>query len=243
MANGRTPSSNREPNGDPLRKLTRRNADAMRASKSGRGEACSPSTVTSSFLLCAMSGLTRVGIAPYGHCPNPVRELLMSDKKPDISDRSRQRKSALSKWEDEGGAGPHPSRRVLISNKGKPRDPQLAMAELVQLRIRVIALENLVIGLLAEASDRQLALAREMAIYISPRPNFTGSSVDDSCGSPDDPFCRTSRSFPEHAVGRELSQYVDFAGACGRRRDTCNQMKQSGRDSPVGNFETGHRAQ
>ena len=47
------------------------------------------------------------------------------------------------------------------------------MAELVQLRIRVIALENLVIGLLAEASDRQLDLAREMAVYISPRPNFT----------------------------------------------------------------------
>ena len=38
-------------------------------------------------------------------------------------------------------------------------------AELVQLRIRVIALENLVIALLAEASDRQLDLAREMAAY------------------------------------------------------------------------------
>jgi hypothetical protein len=49
----------------------------------------------------------------------------------------------------------------------------LTNAELVQLRIRVIALENLVITLLAEASDRQLALAREMAAYISPRPGFT----------------------------------------------------------------------
>jgi hypothetical protein len=96
----------------------------------------------------------------------------MSDKKPDSSDRSRQRKSALSRWENEGGAAPHQSRKFL-SIKGKPRDPQLAMAELVQLRIRVIALENLVIGLLAEASERQLALAREMAIYISPRPNST----------------------------------------------------------------------
>jgi hypothetical protein len=34
-------------------------------------------------------------------------------------------------------------------------------------------LENLVIALLAEASDRQLHLAREMAAYISPRPGFT----------------------------------------------------------------------
>jgi hypothetical protein len=47
------------------------------------------------------------------------------------------------------------------------------MAELVQLRIRVIALENLVIALLADASDRQLELAREMATYISPRQGFT----------------------------------------------------------------------
>ena len=51
--------------------------------------------------------------------------------------------------------------------------PELTNAELVQLRIRVIALENLVITLLAEASDRQLGLAREMAAYIAPRPGFT----------------------------------------------------------------------
>jgi hypothetical protein len=44
---------------------------------------------------------------------------------------------------------------------------------LVQLRIRVIALENVVIALLAEAPDPQLDLVREMAAYISPRPGFT----------------------------------------------------------------------
>jgi hypothetical protein len=49
----------------------------------------------------------------------------------------------------------------------------LTNAELVQMRIRVIALENLVIALLAEAPDRQLTLARGMATYISPRPGFT----------------------------------------------------------------------
>ena len=48
--------------------------------------------------------------------------------------------------------------------------PELTNAEIVQLRIRMIALENLVIALLAEASERQLGLAREMAAYISPRP-------------------------------------------------------------------------
>lgn len=52
-------------------------------------------------------------------------------------------------------------------------DPASAQTESMQLRIRVIALENLVIALLAQASDAQLALAREMATYISPRPGFT----------------------------------------------------------------------
>jgi hypothetical protein len=47
--------------------------------------------------------------------------------------------------------------------------PKMANAELVALHIRVIALENLVIALLAGASDRQLELARDMAPYIAPR--------------------------------------------------------------------------
>jgi len=54
-----------------------------------------------------------------------------------------------------------------------PEDSPLTNAELVQLRIRVIALENLVIALLADAPDRQVTLARGMATYISPRAGFT----------------------------------------------------------------------
>jgi len=49
----------------------------------------------------------------------------------------------------------------------------LTNAELVQFQIRVIALENLVIALLAQAREPQLDLARDMAAYISPRPGFT----------------------------------------------------------------------
>jgi hypothetical protein len=45
--------------------------------------------------------------------------------------------------------------------------------ELAQLRVRVVALENLVIALLAQAPEPQLRLAREMAVHISPRPGFT----------------------------------------------------------------------
>jgi hypothetical protein len=49
----------------------------------------------------------------------------------------------------------------------------LSNVELVHLRVRVIALENVVISLLAESSNRQLDHVREIAGYISPRPGFT----------------------------------------------------------------------
>jgi hypothetical protein len=78
------------------------------------------------------------------------------------SANSRQLQAALSRWDNDGGAKPVP---IDI--------PDLTNAELVHLRIRVIALENLVIALLAEGSDRQQAIVREMATYIAPRPGFT----------------------------------------------------------------------
>lgn len=75
-----------------------------------------------------------------------------------------QRQKALSIWDNEGGAWPKGAQAEV---------PELTNAELVQLRIRVIALENLIITLLAEGSDRQLEVAREMATYISPRAGST----------------------------------------------------------------------
>jgi hypothetical protein len=97
----------------------------------------------------------------------------MSDLNPDLSDPSRQRQMALSRWDNEGGAGLCGPQEGQISEEVQSEVPELTNAELVQLRVRVIALENLVISLLAEASDRQLDLAREMAAFISPRPGFT----------------------------------------------------------------------
>ena len=86
----------------------------------------------------------------------------MADKTSGFMDILQQRQMALSRWDNEEGIGP-----------SEPQVPPLTEADLVQLRIRVVALENLVIALLAEASDRQLELAHEMAAYISPRPGFT----------------------------------------------------------------------
>ena len=60
-----------------------------------------------------------------------------------------------------------------ISKDGQGDTLPLTDAELRQLQVRVIALENLVISLLADASDRQLTLAREMVAFILPRPGFT----------------------------------------------------------------------
>ena len=60
-----------------------------------------------------------------------------------------------------------------LTTRLAPDVPPMTNTELVQLHVRVIALENLVIALLAEGSDRQVQVAREMAAYIAPRPGFT----------------------------------------------------------------------
>lgn len=90
----------------------------------------------------------------------------MTNGDPRYQDDARRR-SALSRWDDDDGA------TVQISGPAPADIPDLGSAELVQLRIRVIALENLLITVLAEGSDRQLQVARDMAQYISPRPGFT----------------------------------------------------------------------
>lgn len=91
----------------------------------------------------------------------------MSDGKQVTPDPSLRDNFAKSDGE---GSNPPPR---LSPDAMQPGVVQLTNAELVQLRIRVIALENLVITLLADTSERQRMLAREMANYISPRPGFT----------------------------------------------------------------------
>jgi len=96
----------------------------------------------------------------------------MPDQNPDTQNASELRLQALSRWDNEGGAAPDgPQEHSLDVNLSEI--PPLTDTELMQLRVRVIALENLIIMMLADGSDLQLDLAREMAVYISPSPGFT----------------------------------------------------------------------
>ena len=104
----------------------------------------------------------------------------------DDSSQAIQRQQALSRWDNEGGAA-DPTVTPVADKKQIPT-PEMSNADLVALHVRVIALENLLISLLATASDQQLELAREMAGYISPRPPSRTSCVSVSLMDMDAPF-------------------------------------------------------
>jgi len=93
-------------------------------------------------------------------------------------EQTRRRQRALSRWDNEGGATPSGPQTSAVSGELGSGDvrhevPDLTGREVIQLRIRVIALENLMIALLAEAPQRQCELARAMAGYILPKPGST----------------------------------------------------------------------
>ena len=100
----------------------------------------------------------------------------MLERKPSFVDLPHhlQRERALLRSESNGGAGLDRDRDQdgPVAEQVQINVPPLTNAELVQLHIRVIALENLVIARLAEAPDRQLKFAREMSTYIAPRQGF-----------------------------------------------------------------------
>ncbi|WP_306553636.1 hypothetical protein [Acidovorax sp.] len=116
----------------------------------------------------AFGAASRKTYVPRLICKNTEDAMLQ-----DEAERIRLRVIALSRWDNEGGAVPGVLPAVADVSSTAVDDPDSADAEAVQLRIRVIALENLVIALLANAPQVQLDLAREMAAYISPRPGFT----------------------------------------------------------------------
>jgi hypothetical protein len=118
----------------------------------------------------------------------------MPDSKKVTRERAQLLFKALSRWDGEGGAGPgHPGLAPAPSDV-----PPLANAELVQLQTRVIALENLVIALLADASAWQIELAREGAAYIRPRPGCTPHSLTINAARQMDHLVQRSAIFRIH---------------------------------------------
>ena len=89
------------------------------------------------------------------------------------ADVSVQRRRALSRWDNEGGAGPDGPQKSQTTENKESDDPPLTDVEIVQLRVRVIALENLIIALLAHSSAHVQLTAREMADYILPKLGAT----------------------------------------------------------------------
>lgn len=84
-----------------------------------------------------------------------------------------RREQALSRWDNDGGSGARGHEAASASSRGQVAMPEMGEAEMGALHIRVIALENLIVALLANASGDQLELARDMARYIAPREGFT----------------------------------------------------------------------
>lgn len=127
-----------------------------------RGEpvtACAAEAVSRTFCACVTDGedaaeqhfsdihrrlieevIARVRLAET----RPLEECPMSDSDSSILEPSQQRLMALSRWDNEGGAVSDSAQPTFALGKEEGGVPELTNAELVQLRIRVIALEGLV---------------------------------------------------------------------------------------------------
>ena len=84
----------------------------------------------------------------------------------------KERRELALSWDNEGGPDLSGSRDVLLLRPVRSGVLPLANTELAQLRIRVIALEDAVVSLLAQNSDQQLDRVLDVAAYITPRPGF-----------------------------------------------------------------------
>ena len=89
------------------------------------------------------------------------------------ADPSQPLPQPLSPLAGRDNKGPAHSTRPLEDCAVESDIDRSMNTELEHLHIRVIALENLLIAMLAQYPDRARDMAREMATFISPRPGFT----------------------------------------------------------------------
>lgn len=86
----------------------------------------------------------------------------------DDSAHTASKRLAIARWETDGGAGHGGSQRDTVLSEEVPI-PDLTNAELVQMRIRIIALENIVIALLSSATLAQRQAASDIMGLIVPQ--------------------------------------------------------------------------
>ena len=99
------------------------------------------------------------------------------------------RDETMSRWGDDGGTVPLPEHAGKAASPDAAGDhgpdaaPDLTNAEGVQLQVRVIALEAMLVALLADVSVGQRAKVRKMAVHIAPQDGRTLHPLTSSAAS------------------------------------------------------------
>ncbi len=92
----------------------------------------------------------------------------------------QQRQRALGGWEIESGAGPCCPLDLVASLDHHAQLPDMGKDELLTLHIRVVALQNMELALLAAALSQKLEIARDMPGFILSRPGASAPSNQNS---------------------------------------------------------------
>lgn len=103
------------------------------------------------------------------------RKTDMPDQTTPLTNASKHSQSAHIN-EERGSipnAQPKPQIEDLLRKSASLVGNHLTAVEFEHLHARVIALENVLIGLLAGTSDDQITLVRAMAVQMFPQPGFT----------------------------------------------------------------------
>ena len=121
---------------------------------------------------------------------------------------------ALSRWDNEGGAlCEGPQKRTSSSAPRRRETLRLTNAELAQLRVRLIALEDLLAVLLTEGPTRQLEVGLAIAACISPKPGLTDHPLTLHAASRMiDRVERSGHARPGRAVARPPADGADLGG-------------------------------
>lgn len=94
-------------------------------------------------------------------------------KEDDRLSREEIHRGVIGRWENEGGSVRAWHRQIPAEENLNAVAGEIGDAEAANIRVRLIAIENIIVALLANAPDDRLELIREMADFISPRPGMT----------------------------------------------------------------------